>query len=91
MDRRTAECDALSFSQIGADVSEEPIASASAFRGLPYITSFFHVACSSTLNGEAASFCGTFVPSHQTGELRIAEDRSVNYRHVKHEVDQAIF
>ena len=91
MDKHTAGCDALSFSQIGADVSGEPIASASSFRGLPYITYFFHVACSSTLNREAASSYRTFVPSHQTGELCIAEDRSRSYRHVKHEVAQAIF
>jgi len=41
IDKHTAGCDALSFSQLGADVSAEPIASASAFGGLPYITSFF--------------------------------------------------
>ena len=87
VDWQTAGCDALSVSQIGADVSEESIASASACRGLPYITYFSHVACSSTLNTETPSSNGTFVSSHQTGELRFAEDR----RHVKHEVAQAIF
>ena len=54
---------------------------------LPISYLFFHVTCSSTLNREAASFYGTFVPSHQTGEPYIAED----HRHVKHEVAQAIF
>ena len=40
-DKHATGCDTLSFSQIGADVSEEPIASASAFHGPPYIVSFF--------------------------------------------------
>lgn len=43
IDKHTEGCDALSFPHLGADVSAERIVSASAFRGLPYITSFSHV------------------------------------------------
>jgi hypothetical protein len=77
-DKNTAGCDALLFSQIGADVSEEPIASASAFCGLYYITPFFHVACSSTLNREAASSYWTFVQYLPTKLESFASPKTVD-------------
>jgi hypothetical protein len=73
-EKHAAGCDAVLFSEIGADVSEEPVASPSPFRGLTYIIYLFHIACFSALNIEAAVSSGVFVPTHQSVQHHIAED-----------------